>query len=116
MESETNSAAPTPTASKQEDADAMRNEIVRNLAELLVRFDGLLELSNELDRKGYPNQLDPRQSEEEAERALLMLVENHPNLLNSDVPLRQVMKSDPHGRGEWALDTFMANLSNEDSS
>src|SRR5438270_8605895 len=113
MDSETRPQEAPETALNRE--DTMRREIVKNLAESLIQSGGLLELSNELDQKGYPNQLDPRQSEEEAEKALLQLVENHPNLLNSDVPLSQVMKEDdPNERGLWALETFMSNLSNED--
>src|SRR2546426_3139254 len=110
MDSKTNSAAAPPTESKRE--SILRNEIVKNLAESLVQSWGLLELSNELDRKGYPNQLRREMSEEEAEQALLSLVENHPNLLNSDVPLNEVMKLDPNERGLWALEQVMSNLSN----
>jgi hypothetical protein len=114
MDSETNLPETTAAESKQE--SILRNEIVKNLAESLVQFDGLLQLSNELDRKGYPNQLKAEMSKEDAEKALLMLVENHPNLLNSDVPLKEITIEPPHEQGVWALETFMSNLSNEDSS
>src|SRR6266436_1246982 len=112
MDSETNSPGPTPSESKRE--DTLRREIVKNLAESLVQSRGLLALSNELERKGIPNQLHPEMSEEEASKVLLDLVENH-NLLNSETSLSEVMKLPPNERGAWALDQVEQNLSNEDS-
>jgi hypothetical protein len=111
MDSETNSAAATKTASKQ--ADTMLSEIVKNLAESLIQSGGLLELSNELDQRGVPNQLTPEMEPEAAARVLLQVVRSN-NLLRSDVPLKQVMKSPPNERGLWAHETLMSNLSNED--
>ena len=96
---------------------AIRREFVKNLAEVLVQFDGLHELGNELERKGMFNNLHRDMSEEQAEEELQRLVENY-NLLRPEPPQswQSLMKdSDPHSRGEWAHGEILSNISNEDS-
>jgi hypothetical protein len=108
-----NSADQTNNASKRD--ATLRSEIARRLAESLIQSEGLLSLSQELDRKAIPNELLPQMEEDDARKALLQLFEANPNLLPSD-SLGQAMSLPPDERGSWALEQLMSNLSNEDSS
>jgi hypothetical protein len=111
MDSETNSPDPTPSESKRD--AILRKKIVRNLAESLVTCGGLLTLGNELERKGMPNRLQREMSVDEAEKALLEVIENH-NLLPDGLKFGEVMSQPPNERGTWALSQVETQISNED--
>jgi hypothetical protein len=113
MASETKSPEPTPSESKQ-DATIL-SAIVKNLAESLIQSGGLLELGNELERKGMPNHLQSEMEEPEATKALLEVIQNH-NLLPPAAELRQHLHLPPNERGLWALEELNSAISNQDSS
>src|SRR5947209_7575420 len=69
-----------------EQDSAIRDVLLKDLAELLVNSDGttIRELSNELESSGVFNNLSPKMNEEEAQEHLKELVSMHPWLLHSE--------------------------------